>query len=142
MMMTDTAASSKPVKGSNDDNNHQNISKGKDGNEYNDDNADTDPTKGSPATADKPSLYKLLSLAKPEWPVLVVAFGIMIAAESTGLLNPILVAKAYDALVNVNLDRDERLSQIHQTMLTELKRNRPSRETTICFGCNTCNNLM
>jgi ABC-type multidrug transport system fused ATPase/permease subunit len=63
------------------------------------------------------SLSKLLGLARPEAPMLVLALLFMIAAEAAGLFNPLLVAKAYDALVNPSLDGSERMTRISRTML-------------------------
>ena len=71
----------------------------------------------APPLTSKPSLYKLLTLARPEWPVLALSFAIMLGSESTGLLNPIFVARAYDALVDPQLDSAQRLEDINQTML-------------------------
>lgn len=46
------------------------------------------------------SIRKLLSLARPEAPVLVFAIFLMVLAEATSLLNPLLLAQAYDILVD------------------------------------------
>jgi len=78
---------------------------------------DNNNDEDNPVSKASPSLYKLLTLARPEWPVLALAFVIMLGAESTGLLNPIFVARAYDALVNTQLDDGQRLDEINQTML-------------------------
>lgn len=62
------------------------------------------------------SLSKLLTLAKPEWGVLFVAFLLMAASEAVGLFNPILVADAYNFLVDPNIDSDEKMSEISEIM--------------------------
>lgn len=79
-------------------------------------NDDDDEEDGPPSTS-KPSVYKLLTLARPEWPVLALSFFIMLGAESTGLLNPIFVAQAYDALIDTRLDSAQRLEDINRTMV-------------------------
>lgn len=66
------------------------------------------------------SLSKLLGLARPEMPMLLVALVLMIMAEGSGLLTPLLVARAYDALVNANLSAGERRSDINHTMVAVL----------------------
>ncbi len=58
-----------------------------------------------------PSFTKLLSLGKPEFKMLMVAVVLMVVAESTGLLNPILIANAYNALVDPN--NTDRMSEIN-----------------------------
>ena len=62
------------------------------------------------------SLTKLLCLAKPEWPMLFLAFLIMTGSEAVGLYNPLLVADAYDFLVNPTLTPSERMDEINSTM--------------------------
>ncbi|KAI2503529.1 hypothetical protein MHU86_10911 [Fragilaria crotonensis] len=65
-----------------------------------------------------PSLTKLLSLGKPEFRMLLLAILLMVVAESTGLLNPLFIAQAYDALVNPN--NDNRMSDINGVMIIVL----------------------
>ena len=72
-----------------------------------------DPSKAS----SPPSFTKLLSVARPEWPALALAVLLMIGAEGIGLINPLVIARAYDALVNGGLSEDERMSEIHQNMV-------------------------
>lgn len=63
-----------------------------------------------------PSLTKILCVARPEWPALGFAFVLMVGAEGIGLLNPLVIARAYDALVEEDLSTDARMSQIHTAM--------------------------
>jgi ABC-type multidrug transport system fused ATPase/permease subunit len=67
-------------------------------------------------TTDVPSFSKLMTLARPEWCMLVLAFLIMVGAEATGLYNPLLVANAYDDLVDPTLSSADRLLEINRTM--------------------------
>lgn len=76
-----------------------------------DKNKQTDDKKHS-----KPSLGKLLSLARPEYSVLTVSVLFMIIAETTSLLNPLVVAEAYDYLVDPELTSSDRMSKINRTM--------------------------
>ena len=55
-------------------------------------------------------LRKLLGLARPEAASLGVALVFMIVAEASGLVSPLLVAKAYDSLVDPALDEAARMS--------------------------------
>jgi len=61
-----------------------------------------------------PTLMKLLSLGRPEWPMLTVALILMICSEGTSLLNPLLIGKAYNDLVDESLNN--RMAQINQIM--------------------------
>eukprot|EP01083_Nonionella_stella_P208689 757134_1 len=66
----------------------------------------------------KPSLYKLFKLATPEMPALIVSFILMIGAESTNMITPLIVANAYDILVDPTIvDEGEKMSQINYYML-------------------------
>lgn len=73
-------------------------------------------SKGLPS--ETPSLTNLLRLAKPEWPGLGFACLLMIVAESAPLLNPLLLAEAYDTLVDP--DAVDRMKDISRTMITVL----------------------
>jgi ABC-type multidrug transport system fused ATPase/permease subunit len=64
-----------------------------------------------------PSLARILAVAKPEWPGLVVALVVMIASEAMGLISPLVIALAYDALVDETTDDDDRMNEINQAML-------------------------
>jgi len=74
-----------------------------------DDDDDTPPSS-------QPSILKLLSLARPESAALSIALLFMVASEASGLITPLLLAQAYDALVNPSLDDASRMSTIHRTM--------------------------
>ncbi|GAX13926.1 ATP-binding cassette, subfamily B (MDR/TAP), member 10 [Fistulifera solaris] len=73
-------------------------------------------TKAVPS--ETPSLANLLRLAKPEWPGLAIACFLMIVAESAPLLNPLLLADAYDTLVDP--EAVDRMQDISRTMITVL----------------------
>jgi ABC-type multidrug transport system fused ATPase/permease subunit len=82
-----------------------------------DKNNDPEKTNESiPSSVAAPSLSKLMTLARPEWHMLSVAFAIMVGAEATGLLNPLLVADAYDYLVNPALSSNDKISEINRVM--------------------------
>ena len=81
-------------------------------------NATSAPPEMNNATP--PSLGKLMTLARPEWTLLAVAVFLMIGSEATGLYNPILLADAYDYLVNPTLDTASRQSEINQVMTSVL----------------------
>jgi ABC-type multidrug transport system fused ATPase/permease subunit len=66
------------------------------------------------------SLSKLLTLARPEMCMLVFALVLMVVAEATGLLNPLLVARAYDDLVDPLLSPANRMTNINRTMILVL----------------------
>ncbi|GAX16798.1 ATP-binding cassette, subfamily B (MDR/TAP), member 10 [Fistulifera solaris] len=68
--------------------------------------------------SETPSLANLLRLAKPEWPGLAIACFLMIVAESAPLLNPLLLADAYDTLVDP--EAVDRMQDISRTMITVL----------------------
>lgn len=82
--------------------------------------SDVDDSKDDASSSKPAPLSKLLGLARPEMNMLILALVLMITAEATGLLNPLLVAQAYDALVNPSLTSDERMSDINRTMLLVL----------------------
>jgi ATP-binding cassette subfamily B protein len=82
--------------------------------------ADNSPSKnddeGVPPSA-KPSLWRLLKLAKPESIMLFLSFIFTIATEATNLITPLIVANAFDALINPNMTDDERMDKINYWML-------------------------
>lgn len=50
-----------------------------------------------------PSLLKVLGMAKPEIPMLILAFILLVIGEAAGLVIPIILGKAYDELImNMN----------------------------------------
>ena len=68
----------------------------------------------------KPSLIRLVGLARPEYPVLLVTVVLMIASEGIGMYNPLLLGDAYDYLIDPSLDGSERMKKINRTMGTVL----------------------
>ena len=84
----------------------------------------TSASASSPATtqdgseSSPPSLTRLLAVSKPEWAALVLALIVMVASEAITLISPIIIARAYDALVDPSLtSEDDRLDEINQAML-------------------------
>jgi ABC-type multidrug transport system fused ATPase/permease subunit len=78
-----------------------------------------DDTSGSSSLSS--SLGMLLRVARPELGMLLLALFLMIGAEATGLLTPLIFAKAYDVLVNPNITENEvRLAQINSYMALAL----------------------
>jgi len=65
-------------------------------------------------------ISKLLGLARPEASVLFLALVLMLIAEATGLLNPLILAQAYNDLIDPNLTQGQRMSQINRTMVLVL----------------------
>ena len=63
---------------------------------------------------------KLISLAYPERYILFVALLLMIIAEGLGLVIPLLIANAYDALVDPSLTPSQRMSDINAAMIYAL----------------------
>ena len=78
------------------------------------------PGDDAPENAATPSFLKLFSLAVPEWKALLISVIFMVAAEGTGLYNPILVADAYDALIDISISSSERMDAINRTMIAVL----------------------
>ena len=79
--------------------------------------ADNSPSKNDDEGAAKPSLVRLLKLAKPEMAMLFLSFIFTIATEATNLITPLIVANAFDALINPDLTDDERMDKINYWML-------------------------
>ncbi|KAL7544935.1 hypothetical protein ACHAWF_008307 [Thalassiosira exigua] len=71
----------------------------------------------APPASSTPSLAKLVRLAKPELCMLVLSFFLMIASEAANMITPLLVANAYDLLVDSSPPDDERMSEISRWML-------------------------
>ncbi len=60
----------------------------------------------------QPTLMKLLLFARPEFSPLFLSFILMVMSESTGFINPLLIAKAYDVLVNPSISNTDKMSDI------------------------------
>jgi len=68
--------------------------------------------------ATKPSLRRLFHTAKPEVPMLILSVILMIASEGSQMVMPLIVANAYDTLVDPGItDDDERMADINYYML-------------------------
>ena len=72
------------------------------------------------SAASSVSLIKFLGLARPESAMLLVSVVLMITSEALGLYNPLLIADAYNDLVDVNLSPSERMSNINRIMMFAL----------------------
>ena len=84
--------------------------------------ADTDAYSSSstppPIASLKPSLWKLFHLAMPEMPMLLLSFILMIGSEATNMITPLIVANAYDVLVDPTITNEgEKMSEINGYML-------------------------
>ena len=64
-----------------------------------------------------PSISKLLSMSRPEWPSLVIALVLMAGAEVTGLYAPIVLSDCYNIIVDPTLSVDAVKSTISEKML-------------------------
>lgn len=64
-----------------------------------------------------PPLSKLLGLAKPEMCMLMLAFVLMVGAEALTLYNPLLLARAYDVLVDPSVLPDAKMERINRVMI-------------------------
>jgi len=89
-------------------------------NNNNDEDSTKEEKEDSSKASSPPSLTRLLKVARPEWPALFFAVLLMIASEAIQLMNPLVIARAYDALVQVDLDQDERMTEINKAMLLVL----------------------
>ena len=61
----------------------------------------------------RPSLMRLLKLAMPEMAMLIISFIFVLGSEAANMVTPLIVANAYDALINpMILDNAQRMSEI------------------------------
>jgi len=67
-----------------------------------------------------PSLSRLFKTVKPEQPMLVFGLILLFAAESTSQVIPLIVARAYDAIISVDLDESQKMSDINYYMLISI----------------------
>jgi ATP-binding cassette subfamily B protein len=67
-----------------------------------------------------PPFTKLILLAKPEFPQLFVACIFMIGAEAVGLVSPLILAQAYDTLVDPTIPQEDKMPDISHTVITVL----------------------
>jgi ABC-type multidrug transport system fused ATPase/permease subunit len=74
----------------------------------------------SPPASSPPSLKRLFQMAGPELSMLILAIFLMIASETTNLVLPLIVANAYDVLVDESLDSSERMGEINRFMAVAL----------------------
>ena len=75
-----------------------------------DDNKDTAPA---------PPLSKLVGLFRPEWPICCFAVILMLLTELMNVVNPAMLAKAYELLTDPNsgITHDERMAKINNTIV-------------------------
>ena len=81
---------------------------------------DDDDEKSTSPPASSPSLLKIFTLSKPELPMLIVGLVLMLASESATQVIPLIVAKAYNAIINPALSSDEKISDINHYMATSV----------------------
>jgi ABC-type multidrug transport system fused ATPase/permease subunit len=67
-----------------------------------------------------PSISKLLNLARPEFPQLTFACVLMFCGEATGLVTPLIVANAYNVLVDPTILPEDKMGNISRTMILVL----------------------
>ena len=67
-----------------------------------------------------PSISKLLYLARPEFPELAFACLLMVGSEATSLITPLVVANAYNTLVDPTVAQQDKMSSISWTMILVL----------------------
>ncbi|KAL7443795.1 hypothetical protein ACHAXH_007368 [Discostella pseudostelligera] len=69
-------------------------------------------------TSTKPSLWKLFQLAFPEIHMLLLSFVFMIGAEAATMVTPLVVANAYDILIDPSItENSERMEGINYWMM-------------------------
>ena len=98
---------------------------GQDDEGYNPNNNDGDSLSSSlpppsPPETKQVSLTKVLSMAKPEIPMMIVSFILLAGSEACNLIIPMIVANAYDALIYRTEDEStsDIMSSINRIMIT------------------------
>lgn len=79
-------------------------------------NEDEQQSKSS-ALSSPPSLKRVFQTVQPEYPMLLFGFFLLFASESTSQVIPLIVAKAYDAVIDDQLDTDDKMADINNYML-------------------------
>ena len=79
-----------------------------------------DATATSKLGATPPSLSRLFQTVKAEQPMLFVGLILLFAAESTSQVIPLIVAKAYDIIIDSTMDSSEKMSDINYYMLISI----------------------
>lgn len=64
-----------------------------------------------------PTFTQVLGLSRPEWPALGFAVLLMIASEVMFILPPLLLADAYDAVVNPTLEKSDMRAEVKKVMI-------------------------
>jgi ATP-binding cassette subfamily B protein len=82
-----------------------------------------------------PSISKLLNLARPEFPELSFACFLMVGSEATSLITPLVVANAYNTLVDPTVAQEEKMSSISWTMILVLIIHFAGVTTNFMQGC-------
>jgi ATP-binding cassette subfamily B protein len=77
---------------------------------------DDSPNDEASPFAATPSLKRLFQMAGPEMSMLLLAIFLMIVSESTNLILPIIIANAYDTLIDESLDGTQRMAEINRFM--------------------------
>jgi len=77
-----------------------------------------DSKKEAELQSTKPSLGKLFALAQPEVPMLIASGIVMVGSEAVNLITPLIVADAFDTLVDPTvLSDDDRMTEINRVMI-------------------------
>lgn len=74
----------------------------------------------SPSSKESPSMSKLFRLIKPEQLMLFTGIFIMLGSEATNQVIPLIIAKAYDVIVNPLLNPDEKMADVNHYMLLSI----------------------
>mmetsp|Transcript_8074 Transcript_8074/g.17550 ORF Transcript_8074/g.17550 Transcript_8074/m.17550 type:complete len:660 (-) Transcript_8074:55-2034(-) len=64
-----------------------------------------------------PSISRLFQTVKAEQPMLLVGVLLLFAAEATTQVIPLVVAKAYDTVIDPNLDASDKMDEVNHYML-------------------------
>jgi len=64
-----------------------------------------------------PTFGQIMRLSKPEWPAMALALIMMVASETAFIIPPLLLADAYDAVVNPTLAKEDMRAEVEEAMI-------------------------
>ena len=64
-----------------------------------------------------PSVFQVLGLSRPEWPVIALSFLFTLVSECQSLANPVILADAYNAVVDPKLSNSQKYSIVRSRLL-------------------------
>lgn len=67
-----------------------------------------------------PSLSRLFQTVKPEQPMLFVGLILLLASESSSQVIPLIIANAYDIIIDPTIDSSDKMSEINYYMLISI----------------------